>query len=288
MNTTKFTADTYEAVIEEWQKLDSIPGWAQTVKAELQAEIERVKTLPEFRDWLADTVAKNGEPRPNIPQWNEEDCLIAWVLRNLPDFTDFPVEMPKWATHRIIRPETQDGSDWSITHKATVSGVEISESFSVSEDGEVSCMDLTARIEGDPSTGVEEVFVQADQIDDVIAALTLAQQMLQNETKLTGDEIRNRADQLYRMSYAIDEANGVPVMPDEAGYDAGINPVEDGNDYAYFNTNNGVVTVTSWLHNGDPVDISANIRDEAMTSDDITRAVRALRAAEAYHFKITR
>ncbi|GAA1694856.1 hypothetical protein GCM10009792_13600 [Microcella alkalica] len=102
----------------------------------------------------------------------------------------------------------------------------------------------------------------------------------------TGSEMRDLADELYQLSYVVDAEQGTPVTPDEsdtlvAKFD------EDNHDCHRFAMPTGSASVYVWHNTGEAPDLAVNAEQSNLTPGDVTRIVRALRAAEAFHATLT-
>lgn len=103
---------------------------------------------------------------------------------------------------------------------------------------------------------------------------------------MTGDAMRDLADELYRLSYVRDAEQGKPPTPDESdAYNESFD--EDSHDCHRFAMPNGSASVYVWHNPDEKPDLSVNVEQSNLNPGEVTRIVRALRAAEAFHASLT-
>lgn len=104
----------------------------------------------------------------------------------------------------------------------------------------------------------------------------------------TGAEMRDLADELYRLSYVVDAEQGNPVTPEISEKVPGMGDwdADGGYESNRWDVQNGNVAVCIF-DDGTAPDLTTHISDSPLDADSVTRIVRALRAAEAYYGTLT-
>lgn len=154
----------------------ALSDWVTLAQHELDAESERVKTLPEFREWVAG-IMEQQEREGHRLTWTEEDCLRKWLDSFPFALSEPPLTRPAWATERLVRPWLDLEQKWHVEDVAQIGDTVIEQTTEIGADGRIEWASVSITIEG----LTEPLHVDADQLETVMAGLSAAQQALAAE-----------------------------------------------------------------------------------------------------------